>query len=349
MKPSSINMTGKKLILAVALCACLPAAALETVKREIQCGDGVLWITDYWHINETMAMREHKVWLVFREGKEGGTNLLRSLQVLLAPDDLEIQEYDAKYREDHLDLKIISRIKFESPEKPAKLRWLSTFCGKKVGVGNVTLGEPGDEMLIFKKEDQLILWFPELGPADDFVENLSDLRKAYEVLFPEPAEYECSLNSGVRTEKLFFWNPNAKIPATPDAALLKRIHQVHKISCNDLVSLCTNMKIAKGGCYPLFCKEKIPGLGSKLEKSRRECVITGSGRSIVNFLRTSPEQQLSSLYRSISLSNMTTLPKTVELHGKSTPISTRTIGWNRFPLPKQTGCSIPGDCIGEGA
>jgi hypothetical protein len=103
-------------------------------------------------------------------------------------------------------------------------------------------------MLLFESKQRALLWFPDLGPSDDFFAEPQLFLEAFDAEKPFDSHFECSVYCDEKQTRLLFRNPEVAVREV-DLVWLKSVHQTRTMSCNDLISYCTSTKIAKGGYY----------------------------------------------------------------------------------------------------
>jgi hypothetical protein len=236
----------------VLFCANTSVMALDIVSRRIHIEAGNIIVEDKLSISAQFAEREPQTWNIYWRVQSGKTNLLSEIQELLNGEDLEISKYHLGYEKGQLNLDIVSKAKFSYTNTPAKLCWLPTWGGEVWDFADtkISLGRRGVEMLIFQNDGHFILWFPDLGPSDDFLGEFSMFKNLFDVVPPFDRKFLLTLTVGDKSVALFSSTP-APPNDIPNLALLTKMNGLHKISSNDLISMCTSTKIAKGGYYEI--------------------------------------------------------------------------------------------------
>jgi len=226
------------------------ALAIDSVSREIRANENEVIITDKWNIDEDFAGRSPETWNLFREAKAGVTNLLSEVKAVLEGESLDVVDYKANYEKGQLTLSIHSKVKADNGH-PAQLCWLSTWGGFKMDADDpkVRLGRHQAEMLVFRDGTNSILWFPDLGSGEDYIQDFQLFKQVFKADYPFNQRCELTVvnNRGEKTT-LYSRDPNAAF-ASFDFKTIEIMNQSHKFSANDLVSICTSTKIAKGGYY----------------------------------------------------------------------------------------------------
>ena len=262
MRLASISRYGAVLsAIGLLLFSAASAAELNTVSREIRYEKGAVWVEDRLSLQEHYALRDRWALDVFVATQENKTNLSDSVRALMEGEDLEVQKFDAKMRGDMMDLRVLSRVAFKEPRKPARLRWVSFLAGQRMTFHQGSIGRTnaGVEILIFENAGAPVLWFPDLGwvNSNDVIA-LEAYRKGIAfVVDKADIQFSLHLKAGRQSQQLFFWNPGAKVPDGPDSQALFKISQFnqlsevdrHRMTQNDLYSLTSDLKIAKPGYY----------------------------------------------------------------------------------------------------
>lgn len=240
-------------VIVIGISADNSAKAVDSVERGIRVVGNSVVVHDRLSISAKFAERETQTWNIYWRVQSGKTNILREIRELLKGEDLEISKYNLRFKKGQLNLDIVSKVKFDNAKTPAKLCWLPSWGGEFTDFREtkISLGRHGVEMLIFHEGSHFILWFPDLGPSDDFLHEFSLFKQSYAVVPPFTRKLELTLTvAGGKSVVLFSSTP--KTPQnTPSLALLTKMNRLHKISSNDLISMCTSTKIAKGGYYEI--------------------------------------------------------------------------------------------------
>jgi hypothetical protein len=231
------------------------ALAESSVFRSLYVQKNTLFVEDRLNISSEFAGREPETWRLFQQ-VQLGTNILEAIQVLLNGESLKVLDFDYSCKSNMIFVHIISSVVISSNSVPAKLRWVSSWGGdvSEFGDAKVSLGKRQEEMSILLMDGNYILWFPDLGPATDYLEQFSVFKQSYDTSFSTD-KLECTLGTGSKSIKLLS-RFSGNVPPISDVVRLNKLNKKHGISCNDLMSMCTSTKIAKAGYYNIveFCQ-----------------------------------------------------------------------------------------------
>jgi hypothetical protein len=236
------------------------AADVDTVSREIRYEKGAIRVEDKLNVRKTLANRDPALEALFDSAREGKTNLLRHVRALLDGESLEVEKHTVKVQGDFVEVRISSKVIFNDPDRPAKLKWIPTWAGATFNFPNGSIGRPagGLEMLIFENNQHPTLWFPELGSAQVSLTGLDSLVQLIEWiggLSDEPFEYICDLKIGARSERLLHWHPTRTPSIHSETVSVVRMNKMKRMLLNDIVTLCTSLKVAKSGYYAIRAYE----------------------------------------------------------------------------------------------
>jgi len=228
----------------------LNTTAANLVSRSIYLKSGAIIVEDTLRITKEFAERESETWRMFQDVKSG-TNALESVRNLLRGESLYVQSCDCKFNANVVSIHCVSTLVIGSNGAPANLRWIASWGGEitKFQETHVNLGLRQTEMLVYKVDNIYFLWFPDLGPADGYLEQFDFFKESYNTIFSKN-EFDCNLGLGNSALKLLSRRSSPE-PQIDDAAELNKLSKMHTLSCNDLISMCTTTKIAKGGYYTI--------------------------------------------------------------------------------------------------
>ena len=231
-----------------------PAATAisDKITREIRYEEGVVWVEDRLSVHEHYAFRERHLDDIFNKARENETNLTEEVRGLLEGEALSVQNYVATLKEGLLDLRVLSKLTFKSPSEPARLRWTSFLGGQTIGFPKGSIGRNGSglDVLIFDGEDTPVLWFPDLGLAEEkLLVGLDERRIGASLSATTDIEYHLRLRMDNRFEELFAWRPGEKLRNQPGSDYLRLMNRFHPISFNDLSTLVNDLQVAKSGYY----------------------------------------------------------------------------------------------------
>lgn len=231
------------------------SAPVTSVRREIRYNNGAIWVEDKLTVQKYFLDQEPALRSIVDASQNGKTNFTPQLRTMLDGEGLEIKEQEVNLSRESMEIRILSSVIFKGSQQAARLKWVPTWGGITLKLPNGTLGRSGTgiEILIFESDGKAYLLFPNLGPAQP-VANLKALKESIDWLTnlgDGPSEFVCVMKASDRVERLLHWNFGEKKSNPPDTRLIDRMDKAGDLSLNDIMTLCTSLKVAKPGCYEI--------------------------------------------------------------------------------------------------
>jgi hypothetical protein len=243
------------IVCALFLCTRLPVSGqeMDKVQREIVLRNHAVMVEDSMKIHDYYAIRDQVTEKLLTALSSGSTNFSDEIKALVSDEDLSVQSCSASLSNAVLEVKIVSRVVFNSFDRPAKIKWLCFFGAQKLTFANGSMGRNGNglEIQIFNMAETPIVWFPSLGEAPEHeLKNIEQYKRMVELTSGRPdIQFDLRLKRATNAERLFSWRPGKKLPENPASEALLQLSKSHPLTENDLQSLVSDMQFAKPGYY----------------------------------------------------------------------------------------------------